>query len=194
VGDPDSGAAAGSGSFNLVRRSALDATQGLEWIKLEVGDDVGLGIMLKESGARQMVANGRGFVGVRFYGSIGEALRGGERAGFTSIGNFSLGRLTAMGAFLLASELSPFVLLASRTRSVRMLGAALLGVDVASSASILAWAGQPRWLAVFQPFAIPVLAYGFIRTGVLGKVRGGIYWRGTFYPTEMLKPGRHFLY
>ncbi|MBU1670974.1 MAG: glycosyltransferase [Actinobacteria bacterium] len=194
VPDPDSGAAAGSGSFNLVRRSALEATRGLEWIRLEVADDVGLGLMLKESGARQMVANGRGFVSVRFYGSIMEGLRGGERAGFTSIGNFSLARLTAMGTALLLLELSPFALMLSRSKVRRALGVTLLGVDLAASASIADWSGHPPWLALFQPLAIPALTFAFIRTGILGKLRGGIYWRGTFYPTEMLKPGRRFLY
>lgn len=109
VEDPKSTASVGSGSFNLVRRSALEKTKGLEWIKLELGDDVALGQMLKQSGARQSLANGRGFVGVYFYRSLKEAALGTDRPTFTTIGNFSFWRLFIMGWILMALELSPYL-------------------------------------------------------------------------------------
>jgi hypothetical protein len=29
-----------------------------------------------------------------------------------------------------------------------------------------------------------------LRAGVLGTIRGGVWWRGTFYPSSLLRKGR----
>jgi cellulose synthase/poly-beta-1,6-N-acetylglucosamine synthase-like glycosyltransferase len=67
IEDPRSSIAAGSGSFNLVRRSALLRTEGLAWLKLEVADDVALAQAVKRAGGRTAVASGRGMVKVAWY-------------------------------------------------------------------------------------------------------------------------------
>lgn len=69
VPDPHSSAAIGVGAFNLVRRSTLLRSPGLEWLKMEIGDDAALGVMLKLSGARQAVLNGCAAVSLEFYPS-----------------------------------------------------------------------------------------------------------------------------
>jgi hypothetical protein len=178
------------GSFNLVRRSALDRTAGLEWLKLEVADDLTLGQMLKASGARQQLASGRDFLAVNFYPSIPEAFRGSERGLFTAIGNFSLARCLATGAGLAALELAPFMLL-MRRRS-RRLGVVATGLMLTSSIAFNEWLGRPAWHALVSPLGTSVMGAMIARAGVLGRKRGGIFWRGTFYPSELLKPGRRF--
>ena len=58
LADPRSRAAIGCGAFNLVRRSAFARTPGFEGLRLDVVDDVALGQMLKQHGARSGVMNG----------------------------------------------------------------------------------------------------------------------------------------
>lgn len=81
VPDPRSSAAVGIGAFNLVRRSALERSPGLEWLKMEIGDDVALGMMLKRSGARPAVLNGRSEVSLEFYPSLRALSRSLEKNG-----------------------------------------------------------------------------------------------------------------
>ena len=188
--DPDSKAAVGVGGFNLVKRSALERTAGLEWLKLEVADDLALGQMLKASGARQQLASGKGFLSVNFYPSITDAFRGSERGLFTAIGNFSLARCIAIGLGLAALEMAPFLLMLRK--GSRRLGVVLTGIELASSLAFNDWLGRPAWHALVAPLGASVMGAMIVRAGILGKLRGGIYWRGTFYPTELLKPGRRF--
>lgn len=192
VSDPTSKAAIGVGSFNLVKRSALDRTAGLEWLRLEIADDISLGQMLKESGARQQLANGTGFASVDFYPTVKDALTGSERALFTAIGNFSMARCLAIGVGLAGLELSPFILPLARDRLVRRLGFILLGVELTASLAFTDWLERPRWHAALAPFGAAMMGALIARAGVIGRARGGVYWRGTFYPTELLKPGRRF--
>jgi len=84
VHDPDSRAAMGVGAFNLVRRTAFERTPGFEWLELEIADDLALGQMLKRSGARTAVVNGKGQLGLYFQRSMKDLARGAERvAAFT---------------------------------------------------------------------------------------------------------------
>ena len=50
IENPNSKAAIGIGAFNLVRHDALKNSPGFEWLRMEVVDDYGIGIMLKAAG------------------------------------------------------------------------------------------------------------------------------------------------
>lgn len=193
VSDPSSSAAAGSGSFNMVRREALEKTEGLEWLRMEVADDVTMGQMLKVSGARQQMVKGNGYVAVTFYPTINGALVGSERALFTALGGCSLTRCVAAGVGLATLELAPLYLaLQRRDKVARRLGQVLLGVQLAVALIFNKWFERPLAHAAVAPLGSVAVGALSVRAGVLGAVRGGINWRGTFYPTEALKAGRRF--
>lgn len=190
VSDPCSSAAIGVGSFNLVRRRALEKTPGLEWLRLEVADDISLGQMLKDAGVPQQFANGVGFLEVNFYPTIRDALTGSERALFTAMCDFSMVRGLALGLVLSALEVSPLVL--PLNKRLRRLGLLLLAVELGVSLAFDDWLDRPLWHALVAPLGSAGMAAMIARAGVLGRLRGGVYWRGTFYPTSVLKPGRRF--
>jgi glycosyltransferase involved in cell wall biosynthesis len=150
VPDPRSSAAVGIGAFNLVRRAALERTPGLEWLKMEIGDD----IALEKNGASAP------FPVVLFGPLLLVTLEWGFLAG-------------------LASGHLPLVLL----------GAGAWAMASATTVGISRWLGFPRTPALVPFFGSLPLAWAMIRSGALALVRGGVLWRGTFYPTSVVRAG-----
>ncbi|HET6429623.1 MAG TPA: glycosyltransferase family 2 protein, partial [Phycisphaerae bacterium] len=101
----------GVGAFNLLRRSALEGTPGLEWLRMEVGDDAALGQMMRQSGRRCGAAAAFEHVALHWHRTVGEACRGAEK-GWSTVCRFSLARSIALAAGGLALEAAPVLALA----------------------------------------------------------------------------------
>ncbi len=190
LANPRSRAVIGVGAFNLVRRSAFERTPGFEGLRMDVVDDVALGQMLKQHGARTGVLNGHGYVGVRWYESLPDMARGAEKAALASFAGFSIVRLVVLCFVLLVLELAPFLgVFAIGQPLLQAIAAA--GVVCALAAQIIpsAWFGRPWWPALFVPVATILAVAILLRGGWLTVWRGGMLWRGTLYPTEMLRRG-----
>jgi hypothetical protein len=188
VSDPESRSYAGVGAFNLVRRAALDRTPGLEWLRLEVGDDMALGQMLKRSGARSAIANGRGLVGLRLYRTWRE-MAGSVEKGTTAF-EFSLPKGLLACAVLLLLEVAPGVALAGGGALPRALGAVGLALSVGTALVINRFMGHARLPSLLAPLGAVALVLLAARGVVLGAVRGGLTWRGQLYPAKALLEGR----
>ncbi len=192
VGDAASSASFGCGAFNLVRRSAYDRTPGLEWLRMEIGDDIALGQMLKRAGARQAMVNGRGAMGLEFYTSVGDMARKVEKvAGVAAIGPRGL---IAGGLVLWSLELAPFLALVWPTTPLvlRLSAAAVCVLAVSVSVAVNRWVRQPSVPALLVPLGTTTAAWLFVRTGVLALLRGGIYWRERFYTLKALREGARY--
>lgn len=191
VEDPRSSAYLGVGAFNLVRRAALERTAGLEWLRLEVADDLGLGLLLKTHGARTCLVNGRGLVSVVWYPTLAGYARGAARASFAAIGGFSAARLFAWGLGALLLEAAPFCALAlGGAPWLQLLGAATSALSLAVAVTVARWVDLPTGAALALPLGI-VLQFGIaVRAAVVGGLRRGIEWRDTFYPSSVLRAGR----
>lgn len=189
--DPKSSAAIGAGAFNLVRRGIFDRVGGFEKIRLTVADDVVFGRILKESGARTGVLNGRGHVTVCFYRTLREMAIGSERALFTMFGKFCALRLTAFALLLLVFETGLFItLFFFGSPRVQMTGCGGAAVGFATSLMVNVYLGRPWWHAFFVPVANVIMYVCTVRAAFLGAKRGGIVWRGTFYSSELLREFR----
>jgi hypothetical protein len=188
VPDPRSKAACGVGAFNLVRRSAFERSPGFEYLKLEQADDAALGQMLKRSGARCAVANGRGDVGLHFYRSLRDMARGIEKGG----ARWPFAGVCAGMVVLLALELGPWLALTAPGAWPRALGAAGATLSVAATVGVAHWMRHPLLPAVLAPVGVILLATMMLRASALAAVRGGVSWRGTFYRTSDLRAGSRF--
>lgn len=189
IDNPRSKAYIGVGAFNLVRRSALERTEGLEWLRLEVADDLGLGMMLKRSGARSALVNGTGLVGLYWYRSLAQMASGAEKA-FASVARCRIWRLLAACGLLAAWELAPVVALIPLGHwGLRLAGLAMIAAGTISVVVLHRWANRPILPGLCAPLALPVNVALLLRAGWLGLIRGGVLWRGTLYPSKILREG-----
>jgi len=189
VSDPRSKVGGSVGAFGLVRRDALERSPGLEHLRLEVADDLALGQMLKSTGSRSALANGRELVRIHWYRSLAELTRGTEK-GAAVFDHRLLPALCWTGA-LGALELGPFLAAAFAPSPIAhwmgLGGAALL---LGSTLWMCRFAGQRTLPALLSPLGVVVNGVLLLRAAVVGKIRGGVQWRSTLYSPQELRPGR----
>ncbi len=183
-----SSAVAGVGAFILVRRSAFEATPGFEWLRLEVADDVGLGLLMKTHGKRCDVVNGCGALRLAWYASFVDLRDKMQKNFFGILARFSLLRAVAMAAVLTWWSTFPVALLAPGlpvwAAVTTVVGLLAL---VASAVMYAVWARRPLGPAVVVPLGMVLMVYLLLRSTVVGRRLGGITWRGKLYPTALLK-------
>jgi cellulose synthase/poly-beta-1,6-N-acetylglucosamine synthase-like glycosyltransferase len=191
VRDPKSKVVLGSGGFNLVRRSAFEATAGFEHLRMETADDIALAAMVKQAGGRVEMIDGSRYASLTGYRSVAEGLRGIEKNGSTTATiPFTLFLLmfVVLGAVLFA----PFAALTTGPAWLQVLGGMTLAVYTGSEMYALK-RNSGRWApAVIWPLGYPIMAYAMIRSTWLAHRNGGVYWRDTFYSLAELETGRRF--
>ena len=79
VNRPGSKAFVGIGAFNLVSAERFHRTVGFEWLRLEPGDDVGLGMIMKQAGGTTRLAFAYEDLSVRWYASVAAMFKGLEK-------------------------------------------------------------------------------------------------------------------
>lgn len=188
---PGGDAFVGIGAFNLVRREALERTAGFPWLRMEIIDDVGLGMMLKRAGARSGFLVGLGELWLDWYPSIGAMVRGLEKNMFGAICRFRYSRLagvTVISLLLLGGV--PVALLQPFAFWPRVAGLVALLVSLLSARSVHRRTGQRFWPLFLAPAGSLALVWIVVRSGWKCFRRGGIEWRGTFYPVAGLREGQ----
>ena len=186
VRTPDQGAYVGIGAFNLVRRSSYIACGGHVPLRMEILDDVRLGQLFKNYQLACEILVAEELVQVRWQHSLWGAITGLEKNGFAALG-FSTCRLVLMPLALLTGAYLPYVvpLLCPDIRASGYLATLVLmhgmfgflGVRLARS----------FWLWPAFPVALLLTQFAFLRSGWLTLRQGGVRWRDTFYPIELLR-------
>jgi hypothetical protein len=181
---------AGVGAFNLIRRSAYDRVHGHALLRMEVGDDFKLGMLLKESGARQRIRGGLGLVRCRWHRGTLAVLRGLEKNMFSG-SDYSLGLLAAQTAAMLALHGGPLLVgLAAGTPAGWLPLATQAGCVVAAAASASRRIDKhPLVLAALYPVSFMLLTVAVWNSALRTLWRGGVRWRDTFYPLADLRRG-----
>jgi len=187
--DPSRQEHMGVGAFNLVQTSLYRRFGGHSRIALRPDDDIKLGRMVKLAGGRQMVARGFGVIRVRWYSTVRELAHGLRKNTFAGL-NYSLP--AAIGAVLTQYIVNawPFIAIFVTSGATRWLNLATALMLMAMYAAVAAGSRSKWWLAFGFPVAAVIFSYIIIAATWLTVRRGGIEWRGTFYPLSELRSNR----
>ncbi|MFC1707864.1 glycosyltransferase family 2 protein [Planctomycetota bacterium] len=187
-GEKGSGRSTGFGSFNLVRKAALDQTAGFAWLKMEVLDDRGLGLLLQQAGFRGAALLSTGELSVAWYGSVWEMVQGLEKNLFGGVTGYSFALAMLHLANVAALALGPAVALTSPY--VWPLGALAIAGHVGFS--LLAARRLDRSPLSFLLFPVGMVFVGLaLVNSTLSFARHrGIVWRGTRYAADALRQGQ----
>jgi hypothetical protein len=176
----------GVGAFNMVRRELYEAMGGHEALRLEVVDDVFLGMLVKRGGGRSGFFLGQNLASIAWYASLPQYIRGMEKNSFAGL-RFSWGLLfLAMAGQTLLFFVPPIAALVTKGWQslpwVMALGVAH-GLFIQSCRrQAVAW---NRGLTLIPSILIQFFA--FCRSAWITSRQGGVMWRGTFYPLQELK-------
>ncbi len=177
----------GVGAFNFIERALYEAIGGHYPLKAEIADDVKLGYFVKQRGEATHVVEGRDFVQVRWREGLWDSIKGIERSAFAGV-NFSwawvwigvfgtlFGLLAPYWLWLLDDEIA-------RLCAVSSFGLIYIGYTVSKKSFLRAGV-----ITLLHPIMSVLFLYALVKSAVMVSFRGGVEWRGTFYPSEVLKP------
>ncbi len=188
VADPKTRDHIGVGAFNLIRRKVYDALGTYQALRFDVLDDMKLGKVVKNAGYAQRNVFGADLISIRWakgaWGVVDNLTKN-----FFAIMSFQWLRALASCFALAFLNLMPFagIWLAH--------GWARLGYAVALFSMFSIYVGMsrksdiPPYYFVLHPISTTLFVYTMLRSTFLTLGRGGVMWRGTFYPLGELRKG-----
>lgn len=182
LADPESDAYVGAGAFNLVRRASFEQSEGFPWLRMEVADDVGLGLALHRAGARAELWLATRELSVLWYPSLPAMVRGLEKNMYAVVGHFNPAFATARLLGFVVVVLGPFA--GAFVSPWFML--VLLNVPIISFA-MQRRLHQRLAPGLFTPVGIVLIAFMVAWSGYKCLRQRGIVWRGTRYPLDELR-------
>lgn len=186
IRDPQSQAAIGVGAFNLVRHSALNQTPGFEWLRMEVADDYGLGLLLKRAGFRCGFALTQNQLTIEWYRNLRQMVVGLEKNIMAPGTHYQTVRLILNPILLLLLISAPFISLLCLPSLYFICGLSVIITVLLCGC----WMVRPplTWQVwVLSPVGFLIIAYIFTRACLLCLYRDGICWRDTHYSRQQLR-------
>lgn len=179
----------GIGAFNLIRRRAYEKVGGYGAFPNRPDDDLTLGNRVKGAGLRQELALGHGLLEVEWYSSLAELFQGVEKNTFAALG-YSVPKTAGYVLALPLLMAGPFIAVPFSSGAARSLHLGAAVAQVATFAVCNRFLGRRVLsLALAYPVCALLFPYLLARSALLALARGGVYWRGTFYPLSLLKHG-----
>jgi len=186
--NPHSRAYVGVGAFQLMKRSAYEACGTHRRLAMEVVDDMKLGKLVKQARLRTCVGVAQESVVVRWHAGLGNLTRGVTKNFFAALG-YNLPFVMVAISGMLLTNVAPFAGVIFGHGWIRILaGIAVVialgfqvGVDMVMRVSPL--------YALTNPLGAVLFSYMLLRSTAVTLWRGGVEWRGTFYPLDELRRG-----
>jgi len=187
--DPTSRRYAGFGAFNLLRRSVYESVGGHASIALRPDDDMMLGKLVKRADFKQGVVFATRTVRVEWYTGVREAVRGLNKNAFAGL-HYSLPFALFGCAALALTHVLPFIAVFLTSGLAQLLyGLVLVNVALVYLYNAR-FSGLSPLYAALHPVGMAILIYATLASALTVTRRGGITWRGTFYPLAQLKRNR----
>lgn len=191
AGKPESDRFTGVGAFNLVRKSLFTQTKGFSWLRMEILDDMGLGLMLHQAGAKSCLLMGTDEIGLVWYPSLPAMMRGLEKNMFGASSQYRYSSLVLNVVLIWLINLGWVVAL------LHPLGSWLWGLAIAAYGCVLlynwvGWTKLDRWkpATLLIPIGQLILSGMLLRSAFYCWRHQGIVWRGTLYPLQQLRSGQ----
>ncbi len=181
--NPQSRAYIGIGAFNLVRKTAYTAVGGHEKIANAPHDDLELGKSVKKAGYRQECLAADESLSVQWYSTLPQFIRGLEKGSFAVL-DYRLTLVVLVSLELLGLFLWPFA-------GLFLLHGTALVLDAIAAGLMLALGAYGSHRLHFSPLyglAYPlgsiIMVITLWNSALKVRRRGGLEWRGTFYPIK----------
>jgi glycosyltransferase involved in cell wall biosynthesis len=176
----------GAGVYNLVKTSIYRKIGGHESIRLEVIDDLMLGKIMVQAGAKPGFMDGRDLISVQWYPSAKEMVLGLEKNGFASV-RYSLPRLLTFMTVMYGIYLFPYVGVFIAPYPINILFGISIFFAHATMAETSRRTGHGMWVTILLPMAALYIGFAFLRSAILTLKRGRVTWRETSYSLQLLK-------
>ena len=187
--EPKSKAYMGVGAFQMIRRATYEAIGTHQRLAMEVVDDMKLGKLVKMGGFRSIVAPSEDLVHVRWQDGFGNIVKGLTKNMFAGMGfSGAMALAVACNTFLLS--VVPVLGVIVAHGAARIAAAAAVGAAMIFEALLMPRAKASRWFGVTHALGALVIVYIILRSMIVTLGRGGVVWRGTFYPLEELRKGQ----
>jgi len=188
VADPKAKDHMGAGAFNMVRRRVYDAIGTYRALQFEVLDDMKLGKLVKNAGYAQRNVFGDDLISLRWIkGTMGMVQN--LTKNFCAIVSFQWPRAVASAFTLAFLNLMPFVGICLAQGFARLPYAVAL-ISIFGIYLGMSWKSDvPAYYFLLHPISSALFVYIMLRSMILTLGRGGVVWRGTFYPLEQLRKG-----
>jgi glycosyltransferase involved in cell wall biosynthesis len=191
VNDPSASEGIGLGAFNLLRRDAYLAVGTYAAVARRPDDDVRLGQLVRRMGFRQQLLDGSDLLEVEWYPSLRAALDGLEKNFFAGYA-YNLPAALASNALLWIAYVWPWLSVWRAGGWLRWVMLASIGSQMATFLQIRRGHGASLGLtevgyALSMPLSAALVSLAALRSTFMTLFRGGIRWRGTFYPLSELR-------
>lgn len=186
VADPDARDYIGVGAFNMIRRSVYEKIGTYEHLRMSIMDDMDLGRLVKQCHYRQRCAFGRNLARIHWAKGAMGIVRNVTKNFFAYM-RFNPWIAFAASFFLLFANVWPFIAVFFSGDSATVGYIVALVCILAIHAGMSPKSGIGPWYFFTHPIAISLFAYAMALSAITTLGKGGVEWRGTFYPLEDLK-------
>jgi glycosyltransferase involved in cell wall biosynthesis len=188
VSNPHSWTYVGVGAFQLLKRSTYEAVGTHRRLAMEVVDDMKLGRIVKQGRFRSSVGLAQNAVLIRWHAGLGNLVRGVTKNFFAALGyNVAFVLLAAIAMLLL--NVAPFVAVFGAYGWIRICAAIAVAIAIGFHVGVNIVMRVSPLYALTHPLGALLFCYMLLRSTAVTLWRGGVTWRGTFYPLEELKRG-----